>query len=664
MDENMSLTQKDKIAEDIKTAILSEIPIIFLKTDELSLIHRIVLDEQLIEPLFFPEREVIGNNKSSSILNTTIKKESASVLYTIPDFCGWVNEPKNPIIAIIQDEANILDPDSRRFNPSFYEGINKFVRLYQNASPTKGNSYSYIKQSTVIIATPTSPIIPKILSSYVRVINVPPIKNEELRLYISKLVNKYDGVCLSPLSDESHEKYLIKIEKQINGLNMAKIRQIFMYIKADLGYVYTSEDDEFKYVLDIIQSEKEKILANSGCLKLIKPTKKVSIYGMSHVYQWLNENKDIIKNYDIANKTALLKPIKGVLISGIPGSGKSRLAKACSEILELPLISMDLGLIRGKYVGESEHRMTEALHLIESLSPCVVWIDEIEKAMGKSDGDETGVSKRLLGQFLTWMQEKEEKDVCCFVIATANNISGLPPELFRNGRFDAKYYTFMPSLEECDEIFHGIISDENDDFLRNKNTNLYDKDILKLGFLKNIIDSLYSEDLGTIKAKLNEIGLNEYNKDFNLDEVAQIFRDRNKFLIGADIVAAIEQTKRKLYYYHNLAKESDGSPVFKTQEFKCQFVLSLSTLKTFGETNLDDITNIFLELKKNNFSPVGDEKLFSLDKFDVDEAKFKIEPWYSKRFSHYDNALFDTVRKKVEEKQSLINERKKQANIQ
>ena len=654
----MRLTQKDKIAEEIKTAILSEIPVIFLKTDELSLIHRIVLDEQLIEPRFFPEREIIGNNNGSGIFNTTTQKEYVSVIYTIPDFCSWLNEPKNPIVAIIQDEGKILDPDNKRFNPSFYEGINKFVRLHQNASPAKGNSYAHIKQSIVIVATPTAPIIPKLLSSYVRVINVPPIANEELRSLISTLVNKYDGVSLSPSNDDLHEKYLSAIAKHTNGLNTAKIRQIFMYIKADLGYVYTSDADKFKSVLDVIQSEKEKIIANSGSLKLIKPSKQIKNYGMSQVDEWLSENKDIIKNFDIANKTALLKPIKGVLISGIPGSGKSRLAKVCSQILELPLISMDMGLIRGKYVGESEHRMTEALHLIESLSPCVVWIDEIEKAMGKSDGDETGVSKRLLGQFLTWMQEKEEKGVCCFVIATANKISGLPPELFRNGRFDAKYYTFMPSLEECDEIFRGITSEENQE-----KKNLYDTDIIKEGFLKNMINPLYSENIETTKKALKDIGLDKYKYEVaDLTEIAQSFHNKSKFLIGADIVAAIEQTKRKLYYYHKSNNESDESPVFKTNEFKCQFVVSLSRLKTYGETNLDDITNMFLELKKNNFTPVGDEKLFSLDNFNVGKAEFEIDSEKLKKLSNYDRALFDTVRKKVEEKQRLINENKKQAN--
>ena len=148
---------------------------------------------------------------------------------------------------------------------------------------------------------------------------------------------------------------------------------------------------------------------------------------------------------------------KGVLIAGVPGCGKSLSAKAVAKLFEVPLLRLDMGRLMGKYVGESEGNLRKAISLAEAISPCVLWIDELEKAFAGIGGNGGGaeITTRLFGNFLTWMQEKESPT---FVVATANDITKLPPELMRKGRFDEIFYVGLPDEEERKRIFEIHIS--------------------------------------------------------------------------------------------------------------------------------------------------------------------------------------------------------------
>ena len=139
------------------------------------------------------------------------------------------------------------------------------------------------------------------------------------------------------------------------------------------------------------------------------------------------------------------------MIIGMPGCGKSLTAKATASLFEIPLVRLDVGRLLGKYVGESEGNMRAALKLSEAISPCVLWIDEIEKAFAGvgSAGGGHEVTTRLFGQFLTWMQEKENT---VFIVATANDISKMPPEFLRKGRFDELFFVDLPNGEERRKI--------------------------------------------------------------------------------------------------------------------------------------------------------------------------------------------------------------------
>jgi SpoVK/Ycf46/Vps4 family AAA+-type ATPase len=144
---------------------------------------------------------------------------------------------------------------------------------------------------------------------------------------------------------------------------------------------------------------------------------------------------------------------RGILLVGVPGCGKSLAAKVIARQWQMPLLKLDAGRLYDKYIGESEKNLRKALTLAESLAPIVLWIDEIEKAMVAGGGSEAdgGVSRRLFGAFLTWLQEKREE---VFVVATANDLDVLPPELLRKGRFDEIFFVDLPDAAEREAIWN------------------------------------------------------------------------------------------------------------------------------------------------------------------------------------------------------------------
>ena len=175
------------------------------------------------------------------------------------------------------------------------------------------------------------------------------------------------------------------------------------------------------------------------------------IGGLDNLKAWFLRKEKVYKHIEEARKFGVDMP-KGVLIVGVPGCGKSLSAKAAAKLFDVPLLRLDMGRLMGKYVGESEGNLRKAIALAEAISPCVLWIDELEKAFAGIGGNSSGaeVTTRLFGNFLTWMQEK---DSSAFVVATANDITHLPPELLRKGRFDEIFYVGLPEADERKKIF-------------------------------------------------------------------------------------------------------------------------------------------------------------------------------------------------------------------
>ena len=259
------------------------------------------------------------------------------------------------------------------------------------------------------------------------------------------------------------------------------------------------------------------------------------IGGLENLKEWFERKAKVYKNIAKAKKYGVDMP-KGVLIAGVPGCGKSLNAKAAANLFEVPLLRLDMGRLMGKYVGESESNLRNAIALAEAISPCVLWIDELEKAFAGIGGTGGGaeVTTRLFGNFLTWMQEK---DSLTFVVATANDITKLPPELLRKGRFDEIFYVGLPDRAERETIFKIHIA-------KRRSMDLNSIDISKLvdktegfsgadieGVVKDAIESAFSDDKVSIQtsdileAIKNTHSLSEIMKDA-LEKMKQEYETR------------------------------------------------------------------------------------------------------------------------------------------
>ncbi|MFJ3992809.1 AAA family ATPase [Streptomyces sp. NPDC090032] len=170
-----------------------------------------------------------------------------------------------------------------------------------------------------------------------------------------------------------------------------------------------------------------------------------TIGGLTSLRAWLRRKHQLMEA-DLRGSE--LRPPRGVLLVGVPGCGKSLSAKAIAHEWQLPLYRLDMASIHGKYLGESEGRFREALAMADRVAPCVLWIDEIEKGLAGRD-DSSGVPQRIIGQFLFWLQESQSR---AFVVATANDIRSLPPELLRKGRFDELFFVDLPDNQDRKEI--------------------------------------------------------------------------------------------------------------------------------------------------------------------------------------------------------------------
>jgi SpoVK/Ycf46/Vps4 family AAA+-type ATPase len=203
----------------------------------------------------------------------------------------------------------------------------------------------------------------------------------------------------------------------------------------------------------VVEAKKD-IIEKDGLLEYYPVNEKIQdIADLAGLKDWLAKRSFFMAEPEKAVKMGLTFP-KGILLLGIPGTGKSLCAKAVSNEWGIPLLKMDTSRLYSKYLGETEQNFRRAMDTAEKMAPVVLWIDEIEKALASGGEEDGGVSKRVLGTFLTWMQDRRG-DV--FVVATANDIHGLPPELLRKGRFDELFFLGLPDILSRTELFRILL---------------------------------------------------------------------------------------------------------------------------------------------------------------------------------------------------------------
>ncbi len=295
---------------------------------------------------------------------------------------------------------------------------------------------------TVVITAPSIDIPPE-LASLVEYLDLPLPNTERLRQIIEDTFKRLASTYTLTLKLDASG--VDAMANNLRGLTEEEAeRAVSQALVTRYGLCPES-------VTDILQAKKE-LLRHSGMLEFIEVTENMaSIGGLENLKRWLAERRGAWE--DRGREFGLESP-KGMIILGVQGCGKSLCARAVAGEWNLPLVKFDTAAIYDKYIGETEKRIRKVFQVAESLAPCVLWIDELEKIFAGSGPDsasaDAGVSARLLGAFLSWMQEKQTP---VFVAATCNNVTVLPPELIRKGRFDELFFVDLPNHSERAQIF-------------------------------------------------------------------------------------------------------------------------------------------------------------------------------------------------------------------
>ncbi len=285
----------------------------------------------------------------------------------------------------------------------------------------------------VVIISPQIAIPPE-LTEVLTVVDFPLPTAKEIETEIQRLITA-TGQSLP-------DKLLNDLVRSAQGLSLERIRRVLTRAIASHGRLEPED-------VELILEEKRQSIRQTQILDFYPATEQISdIGGLDNLKDWLLRRGGAFS--ERARAYGLPHP-RGLLLVGIQGTGKSLTAKAISHHWHLPLLRLDVGRLFGGLVGESESRTRQMINLAEALAPCVLWIDEIDKAFsGAESRGDSGTTSRVFGTFITWLAEKKSP---VFVVATANNIQALPSEMLRKGRFDEIFFVGLPDREEREAIF-------------------------------------------------------------------------------------------------------------------------------------------------------------------------------------------------------------------
>jgi AAA+ superfamily predicted ATPase len=298
------------------------------------------------------------------------------------------------------------------------------VRLLKDIALTHERHFS-----TVILVGSTLEI-PEELRGFTGAFRIPLPTPDELRGIVIDAAAEW-GARHGRREVETTNKVLDLLVRNLAGLTSTDARRLALQAIDNDGAIL--EDD-----VAAISRAKFELLARDAPISCEYETARFAdVGGMARLRRWLEVRRSFFRETPPEN----LDPPRGILLLGVQGCGKSLAAKAAAGIFGVPLLRLDFGVLYSKYYGETEKNLRKSLETAEAMSPCVLWVDEIEKGLSVDEGDD-GLSRRVLGSLLTWMSERVRP---VFMVATANDISRLPPEMVRKGRFDEIFFVDLPS---------------------------------------------------------------------------------------------------------------------------------------------------------------------------------------------------------------------------
>ncbi len=321
---------------------------------------------------------------------------------------SFVQEIRSPSVFVFADAHTILED---------HVVVRRLKEVCQEAVPGQ----------TIIFTGPDHDV-PAELETIAHVWELRPPGREELSALVDRTLTSFQRAGVRV--DSSIAEGLVDA---VSGLTLSEAERLLRTAASDDGVVDSSD-------IMKVRVAKAAMFTADGVLELVEADGSglEAVGGMAALKQWL-EIRGRARN--AGSRVPGIEPPRGVLLTGVPGCGKSLVAKSIAAAWNLPLVLLDPSRLYGKYIGESEQRLAKALQSVEAMSPAVLWIDEIEKGLATSGDGDGGVSRRMLGTFLRWMQDRSDG---LFLVATANDVTGLPPELLRKGRFDEVFFVDLP----------------------------------------------------------------------------------------------------------------------------------------------------------------------------------------------------------------------------
>ena len=558
---------------------------------------------------------------------TKVKEENISDLYSFLSTLYSEGIKRNVFLLIKNAEEEMKDARN--------------IAYIKKIAETRYSSPDY--NFTIIVITETE-TVPKELEKFTSILDIPNMSKDEIEKYILKF-SKDNNIKVD-------EKDIGEVAISLKGLTKLEIDHV-------LNMIIESKNNISISGRDIIIKEKGQIIKKSSILEIIDFKEKIEdIGGLEGLKEWLKSKAQVFRRLDEAKKFGVDTP-KGVLLVGMPGCGKSLAAKASARLFNVPLLRLDIGRLLGKYVGESEHNMRVALKTAESISPCILWIDEIEKAFAgiNQDGGASDITKRLFGQFLTWLQEKENT---VFVVATANDITAFPPEFLRKGRFDEVFFIDFPNEEEREKIFkihlekRGKLNDKiNLKELAEKTIGYCGADIEEV--VKMTVETIFNvEDIENEEdSKLMTQDLLDSIK--SIDSLSNILADKievlkkgyDKFKIksASKKIAPTQRIKEK--FKVNKVLELDNMVFVRGGKYKPSFADEEKEVSNLEVCKYPTTQEMWLEVEEENPSYTrGDKKpvncitwwraLYFCNKM---SKKYHLEPVYDITYDDFDNPI-------------------------
>lgn len=622
------------IIQQIRNGMLLHKPIIYLKTAELEIVRRVLNSDQTVVRMTSVSADILapyatrysnmvtcGPLIDAEILNIKCctQDELSSYIASIggdngDNYGRFVFQNQNwkshktsyqlPSILAVRVHKRPAPFN----NPSAFDALYPFIDRYVQEADN-----SCAIRSSFVLLYGDEIELPTWLLTYSYIVEEPYPQREELADVLRNKTLSARDVCLS---EETMAAYV----SGFLGSTLVQVENIIDYlINLPVDPLTRRPTIENQSIVQAILAElKEQNIKRVGLLELLKTETDEELGGMVRFYQWLDKNRESIQRTDQIYRRTGAAGQKGILMCGIPGCGKSAAVNLLARELRLPVLKMDIGRLMGGIVGESEHNMHLALRLAEAMSPCILYIDEIEKGFSGSNGrseDTSGVTKRMFGILLSWMQDCAKP---VYIFATANSLSGIPKEFFRSGRFDSHFALYMPTCAECIDIFQKrMLKAEKIAKQQDGQSALFMEACYQSGHLETVMQHLLNQRDG---------------------------KENGRFVTGADITKLVNMALRQFARRTGAINHTEWIAAL------CN-AADETTVYGDGNENLDSIAVCYIRMMRLGFQPTSEGCLFQPQDYHVEYHEENLVPSIIEKDSfptEYDRVLYHTIRKKMQ----------------